>query len=319
MPNEAEIIKALVGAAGSVPEGYLKIGDDVAVVPSGGKKLVLKVDMLDERTDVPRGMTYRQAARKAVAMCVSDFAAKGVKPDSFMVSLGLRRGTTEADVELLGRGFREAQDEWGVHLVGGDTNEAGELVIDCVMVGFGSKVVERRGAKPDDIVVVTGEFGFPPAGLKILGGRAKASPSFRERAVNSVLMPTPSLEVGLVLAPYLTSSMDSSDGLARSLHELANSSGVGIELDSLPTGEGVGKFAKENGLDPEDLALAGGEEYVIVGTMNRRRLSRARAAVRRAGGSLIVVGKVTDRAGHVAFRKEGRLRPIPDVGWTHLG
>lgn len=301
-----------------MPRGYLRIGDDVAVAPVGGKKLVLKVDMLVERTDVPPGMTFRQAARKAVAMCVSDFAAKGVKPDSFMVSLGLPRGTTDADVELLGRGFRDAEEEWGVHLVGGDTNEAGELVIDCVMAGFGSKVVERRGAKPGDIVVVTGDFGFPPAGLKILGGKAKARPAFRRIAVDSVLMPRPMLGVGLALAPHLTSSMDSSDGLARSLHELADSSGVGIELSSLPVGDGVEQFAHENGLNPRDLVLAGGEEYVIVATVKRRSVERARAAARKARGKLTTIGRVTGKAGEVVLRDGRGLQPIPNEGWMHL-
>ena len=114
----------MVGAVERLPRGYSKIGDDVAVVPLGVGKLVLKVDMLVEHTDVPRGMTSRQAARKAVAMCVSDFAAKGVKPDSFMVSLGLRQGVTQEEVGGLALGFRDAEKEWEVRMVGGDTNES---------------------------------------------------------------------------------------------------------------------------------------------------------------------------------------------------
>ncbi|MDG6954849.1 MAG: thiamine-phosphate kinase, partial [Nitrososphaerota archaeon] len=90
MPDEFEVIAEIVKAAGRPPKGYSQIGDDVAVVPSRSGRVVLKTDMLVEHTDVPAGMTYRQAARKAVAMCVSDFASKGVRPDSFMVSLGLR-------------------------------------------------------------------------------------------------------------------------------------------------------------------------------------------------------------------------------------
>ncbi|HVP23320.1 MAG TPA: AIR synthase related protein, partial [Conexivisphaerales archaeon] len=103
--------------AGKVPRGHTKIGDDVAVVPVGPGRLVVKVDMLVESTDVPPGMSYRQAARKAVAMCVSDFAAKGVRPVSFMVSLGLRRSVTAEQVEALGLGFGDAEREYGVHLV----------------------------------------------------------------------------------------------------------------------------------------------------------------------------------------------------------
>ena len=303
---------------GKVPRGYFKIGDDVAVVPHGAGKLVLKVDMLVEHTDVPPGMTYRQAARKAVAMCVSDFAAKGVKPDSFMVSLGLRKKVTQEQVDELALGFKDAGREWGVHLVGGDTNEADELVIDCAMVGFAKRMVTRRGASPGEALVVTGPFGYPPAGLKILAGGAAAGAGFGEKAKLSVLKPSPNLGVGLALGPYLTAGMDSSDGLARSIHTLAEASGVGFEVTTLPLGKGVEEFASANGLDAQALVLEGGEEYVIVGTVKRSKMAAARKAARKGGGELLEIGRATSKAGRVELRVGGVARPIRDAGWTHL-
>jgi thiamine-monophosphate kinase len=284
----------------------------------GQGKLVAKVDMLVEGTDVPKGMTYRQATRKAVAMCVSDFAAKGARPDSFLISLGLKRGVTQREVEEIARGLTDAEKEWGVHLVGGDTNETKELVIDCAMLGFAKKLVTRAGASPGDSVVVTGLFGYTAAGLKILMEGTRAKQKFAERSTSSVLDPTPDLKVGLALAPYLTSAMDSSDGLARSLHTLARESGVGFELTKLPMGPGVDEFAKMNGLSPERLVLEGGEEYSIVGTIKGARLPLARSAVRRAGGDLIQIGRVTPRKGRVELRSNASSRQIRDEGWTHL-
>ena len=275
--------------------------------------------MLVESTDVPRGMTFRQASRKAVASCVSDFASKGVKPDSFLVSVGLKRGTTRGQVRGLAAGLDDAQREWEVRLVGGDTNEAAELVIDCAMVGFAKKVVGRKGAKPGDLLVVTGEFGYQLAGLKILAGRGKAEREFRNRAVDSVLNPGPDLKVGLALSGFLTSGMDSSDGLARSLHTLAEEGGVGFEVTKLPVGQGVRGFAKANGLSAEELVLAGGEEYLIVGTMRSAKVGAAMKAARRAGGRLIVIGRTTKAKGRVILRNRGSTRPIADEGWTHLG
>lgn len=307
-----------MGAAGKAPAGYARIGDDVAVVPVRGKKVVLKVDMLVESTDVPPGMTYRQAARKAVAMCVSDFAAKGVRPDSFMVSLGLRRETTQEQVNQLGRGFRDAEREWGVRMVGGDTNEADQLVINCTMVGFAKKVVERRGARPGDTLLVTGPFGFPPAGLRIMTDGAKAGRSFRETATRSVTRPTPDLEVGIALGGCLTSAMDSSDGLARSIHTLAEESAVGFELDKMPVGAGVAGFAKDNGLSLQDLVMAGGEEYVIVGTVRPEKLALAREAAESAGGQITAIGKATREKGRVFLWTGRQKKRIPDEGWTHL-
>jgi thiamine-monophosphate kinase len=278
---------------------------------------VVKVDMLVERTDVPPGMTYRQAARKAVAMCVSDFASKGVRPDSFLISLGLGKLAQE-DARQLALGFADAEREWGIHLVGGDTNEADELVIDCAMFGFAEKIVTRKGASRGDTLVVTGPFGYTASGLKILFSGAKADASFAKAAKQSVLNPKPDLGVGLALAQYLTSAMDSSDGLARSLHTLARESQVGFEVTSLPIGPGVKKFATANGLSAEKLVLEGGEEYVIVGTVKPSKLASAAAAVRKAGGRLLDIGRVTSKRGKVELSSGGSKGPIEDEGWTHL-
>jgi len=279
---------------------------------------VLKVDMLVEHTDVPAGMTYRQAARKAVAMCVSDFAAKGARPDSFVVSLGLKKGVSQEQVNALASGFRDAETEWNVLLVGGDTNEAKELVIDCAMVGFGKHLVSRRGARAGDALVVTSLFGYPPAGLRILNGSAVAKGEFGEKARASVLVPTPNLEVGTALGPFMSSAMDSSDGLARSLHTLATESGVGFELTMLPAAKGVLNFAEANGLNIWELVLEGGEEYAIVGTIPGPRVAGAKAAARRAGGVLLEIGKATSRTGQVVYATGKTKRRIRDVGWTHL-
>jgi thiamine-monophosphate kinase len=317
-PDEFEIIDSIIGKARKVPLGYTRIGDDVTVVPSGEGNLVAKVDMLVEGTDVPKGMTYRQAARKTVAMCVSDFAAKGVRPDSFLISLGLRKGVTQGQVNEVAQGLSDAAREWGVRLVGGDTNETSEFIIDCAMFGFARRIVTRGGASPGDAVVVTGEFGYPPAGLKILEEGASANSKFAERAKKSVLLPTPSLRAGLALAPYLTSAMDSSDGLARSLHTLAKESGVGLEVEALPVGPGVHKFATANGFSTEELVLEGGEEYLIVGTLKGSRFPSAAKAIRKAGGELIQIGRATSNKGRVELRAGRSFKPIRNEGWTHL-
>ena len=305
-------------SAVALPKGYSRIGDDVAVLPVGGRSLVMKVDMLVQGTDVPRQMTFRQAARKSVAMCVSDFAAKGVRPDAFMVSLGLARGVSESKVEELSLGLRDASKEWDLKLVGGDTSEAAELLINCAMVGFAGSYTKRTGAAPGDVVAVTGGFGYPPAGLRILQRGARAAPNFRRRAVRSVLMPRPDLELGLALAGFWTSSMDSSDGLARSLHELSRASRVGIEVRRLPVGEGVMNFAAANGFRAERLVLHGGEEYLIVGTMKPGRFAAASKAARAHGGELLEIGRVTSRAAGVRIRSDGVVKPLADLGWVHL-
>lgn len=292
--------------------------DDVALIDKG---IVIKSDMLVASTDVPSGMKPWQAARKSIVSCISDLAAKGVRPHAAVISLGIPKScsTRRPDIEGLAEGFAIASNEFGVKIVGGDTNEAGELVIDCTMIGFPRfKVPTRNGAKPGDFVIVSGAFGFAPAGLAILLQDANAitvSSSFRKRAVKSVLEPHPRQNFGLALARYFSSSIDSSDGLAISLYELASpSEGVDIIIYGIPAVEGLDKFAEENSLDKHELVFHGGEEYEIVATISHTKIRQAEAAARKAGVSLHVIGRVQRGSGNVFVRN----KLLENRGYMHF-
>ena len=287
--------------------------DDVALLDN---KIVFKTDMLVASTDVPPGMEPWQVARKSIVSCVSDFAAKGVKPYAAMISLGLPRSCTRAYVEGLAKGFAGASKEFGVKMVGGDTNEANGLVIDCSMIGFaaGRKLPTRKDAAPGDAIVVSGMFGLPPAGLSILMRSATAVGSFRKQAAEAVLVPAPRQRFGLVLARYFSSSIDSSDGLSMSLYELAGQSKVDIEVDNIPIASGIEKFAQENNLDSYGLVFHGGEEYEIVATIPKAKLSQAEATARKAGLDLHIIGRVKRGAGNVFVRK----KLLENKGYVHF-
>jgi thiamine-monophosphate kinase len=292
--------------------------DDVALLDKG---IVMKSDMLVESTDIPSGMEAWQAARKSIVSCISDLAAKGVKPHAAVISLGIPNSYSmrQPYIEGLAEGFAIASNEFGVKIVGGDTNEAGELVIDCSMIGFSRfKVPTRSGAKPGDYVIVSGDFGFAPAGLMILlqnAITASSSSTFRKHAVKSVLEPYPRQSFGLTLARYFSSSIDSSDGLAVSLYELASQSErVDIVIYSIPSVEGLDKFAQENSLDKHELVFHGGEEYEIVATISPIKIKQAEAAARKAGVSLHVIGRVQKGSGNVFARN----RLLENRGYMHL-
>ena len=211
-------------------------GDDVSAVEIGNNLVaVLKTDMLVAATDVPPKMSFWQAARKAVVMNVSDFAAKGVKPKALLVSLGIPGKLARKDViEQIAEGLNAGAREYGAYILGGDTNEACDLIIACMLYGIAEKnrIVGRAGAKPGDIVAVTGLFGKTAAGLKILLEELEAEEPIRKRLVDSVLMPKARLKEGLALAEVgaASASIDSSDGLAWSLYELSKASSVGLSL-----------------------------------------------------------------------------------------
>lgn len=285
--DEKEIIRIFSQALGIADL------DDVAKV---GRNLVFKADMLVASTDVPPQMSPWQVARKSIVACASDLAAKGARPVAAMISLGLPEEITRTYVEELARGFQIASREFGVKIVGGDTNAARDLVIDCSMIGMtaaDNRMPKRGGAKPGDVVVASGKFGYPASGLAVLLKGARAQGAFRAAAVDSALEPKPRQAFGITLARYFSSSIDSSDGLAASLHEIAVQSNVDIKVDyDAARADGVQEFARANGLDAHELVFHGGEEYEIVATMPKSLLPRARATAKKAGCDLHIIGSV---------------------------
>jgi len=300
----------------------IPFGDDVSACPIGNDRLaVLKTDMLVAETDVPPGMTLWQAARKAVVMNISDFAAKGVKPCALLVSLGLPKKIVEKDVAELARGLNAAVREYGAFVIGGDTGEASDLIISVSLFGTArrSDVMLRSGAKPGDLLAVTGLFGKTPAGLSILLCNAEASEKTRKVLVESVLLPHARMKEGLTLGrtKAVTAAIDSSDGLAWSLHEIASASNVGFLVDRLPMADEAKKFAKNNNIDPAELVLYGGEEYEIVLTVKPPLWNATEKAVANEGGRLTRIGRATTEKS-VLLETQSMKRIIEPRGYEHF-
>lgn len=320
--GERKIIEIVQKHLDLMPNMVIPFGDDVSAYPIGKDTLgILKTDMLVGKTDVPPRMTLRQAARKAVVMNISDFAAKGVKPLVMLVSLGLPKDITQEDVEQIGLGLNAGAREYDAYVIGGDTGEASDLVISISLFGIAPRrsVMLRSGAKQGDLVAVTGGFGKTAAGLRILLHELKESPTICEPLVSSVLMPKARLKEGLALnrIDAVTASIDSSDGLAWSLHEIARASKVGFLIDSLPTAEEAKVFAIRRNLDPVELTLYGGEEYELVLTIKPEMWSKAEKAVEDVSGNLIRIGKVTTNK-RLALKIGAERRLIEPRGYEHF-
>jgi thiamine-monophosphate kinase len=320
--GERKIVELIQNRLDVMPDSVVPFGDDVSAVSVGeGRVAVLKTDMLVNKTDVPRGMSLWQAARKAVVMNISDFAAKGVEPKAALVSLGLPRNLLRKDVEEIARGLNTGARQYGAYVVGGDTGEASDLVIAVSLFGTAEKkaLMLRSGAKVGDVVAVTGFFGKSAAGLRLLLDGFAVSKELREVLVGSVFMPQARLKEGLALSGSraVTASIDSSDGLAWSLHEIGKMSGVGFLVNSVPISDEVKCFAEFNRLDALELALYGGEEYELVVTVKPKLWADAETAVEAVGGRLLPVGKVT-RDKQVILEVDGKKRPIEARGWEHF-
>ena len=305
-----ELFQNKLGNASFVPE-------DVESFKIGKKRLIVKVDTLVESTDLPPGMKLKDTARKSIISCVSDFAAKGVRPIFGIVSLTIPKRLSRSNIESLAKGFQRAAREFELKILGGDTNEGKELVINFSLFGVSEKIVNRKGAKTNHVIITSGPFGYSGAGLSILLKNKNGSKKFEAKAKRAVFRPNCRLTFGLKNKNYFSSSMDSSDGLSTTLNEMSSQSKKKFVVTRMPSENDVFDFASSNGLNANDLIFNGGEEYEIVATVNTSNLTKIKKYAKKHRIKLYEIGYVTKGSG-VFYKKDGKLIRIKDKGWQHL-
>jgi len=320
--KEREIIEIIWESITKHPEAPVSYGDDASAVElQNGLLAVLTVDMLVGRTDVPKNMSLYQAARKAVVMNISDLASKGVEPLAVLCSLGLPRGLSRKDIAEIGRGLNDGAREYGAYIIGGDTNEADDLIIDSVAFGLIERdlFVSRGGAKPGDIVATTGVFGKIPCGFKIIYEELDVESELREKLLEPIYYPKARVKEGVALSrgKVLSASIDSSDGLAWSLHEISRASGVGFLIRRLPIADEAKVFAEKYNLDLKEICLYGGEEYELVLTIKPEKWVKAKSIIERLGSQLIKIGVATEERS-LKLEIDGEEFPIEPRGWEHF-
>jgi len=277
---------------GALPEA----GDDAAVVDG----LALTTDMLHDRTDFPEGTTRYTAGWRAVGASLSDLAAMGAETVAAVAVYGAPTFEWEA-VAAFVDGAREVCELTGGAYVGGDLDGHDEFTVATTALGRAETPVYRSGAGPGEAVCVTGTLGRSAAALRLFERDAT------ERA-NALFRFEPRVAAGRALAPYATAMMDSSDGLARSLHQLAEASDCGFAVETpLPVDDAV---AEVTGGDEERLELGAffGEDFELVCTLPGAEVEPARGAL---SVPLTRVGTVTESG----VTLDGEM--LPDRGYTH--
>ncbi len=321
--GERSLIEIFMKHLTPMPDMVIPFWDDASAIDIGNNKaFVINTDMLVCKTDVPEGMTPFQAARKTVVMNVSDLAAKGVKPIAFMLNLAIPNDYSVEDAEELVKGLEAGARMYDAYVVGGDTNEACDVIISGLAMGIAeSKKIMKRdnGVRPGHKLAVTGDFGLTSAGFKHLLEDTPLPEALSETILNSIYLPNARVKEGLALAGTgcVTSCMDSSDGLSVSLYDLRRSSGYGFTLNHIPVHPTAEKFAVYNGLDPNKLALFGGEEYELVFTYSPKNRRKVTQALESVGCELITIGTVTENE-DIVFELEGTVTPIVKGGWDHF-
>ena len=311
--DESSIIKIFQSKLGSKKF----VTEDVEIWKFGKNKIAVKTDTLVESTDIPSKMKLSDAARKSIVACVSDFAAKGVKPQFGIISVNLPKTISRSKINEIGIGFKKACDEYGISILGGDTNEGKEIVFNVCIFGETDGIVERKGSKKKDLIFVTGPFGYTSAGLNILLNKKKGNDIFVKKAIKSIIQPKPQLKFGLKNKNYFSSSMDSSDGLSTTLNEMSKQSKKKFVISNLPHGTDLEKYAKSQKLDLNDLMFHGGEEYEFVFTVSPkyRKIVQKNAKIYKV--PIIEIGYVT--SGNGVYVKEGNgFFRLKDLGWKHF-
>jgi thiamine-monophosphate kinase len=268
------------------------IEDDAAQLARG---LVVTQDALVEDVHFRLAWTsWRDLGYKAAAVNLSDLAASGARAEALVVSLGAPADTAVEDVVALYEGLNEPR----VPVVGGDTVRAERVYLSVTALGRSERVPGRAGARPGDLLVVTGPLGASAAGYLCLENGVESPLADAHRR------PPLRLAEGRELAAHAHAQLDLSDGLASDAARIAERSGCRcvVELERVPVAAGVAEVAERFGRDVHELACGFGEDYELL------------AAVA-APGAWRVVGRCEEGEG-VELLRDGR--PVELAGWSHF-
>ena len=309
----------------NAPEGKergqegIRIGagsDDCAVLDLKGEDcLVVTTDMLHRTTDFPAEMTPWQMGWMSAAVNLSDIAAMGAEPAGILMAIGMPADTEIAFVEELAKGMQACAEFCGTAVVGGDLDTHAELTITGTALGRVKKnqLLLRKGAKPGDLVCVTGYTGSAGAALKAIQSKKPVSETF----LKALFEPVPRTREARKLAESgaVTSMMDTSDGLAMSLYDLARQSKVGFRIreDALPILPEVREFASGPG-ELLELALYTGGDFELIFTVDPGRLKKVQNIC-----NLTIIGECTKYETDIVLESpEYRLTTIEKRGYQQL-
>jgi thiamine-monophosphate kinase len=293
----------------------LGVGDDAALlIPPPGCELVATVDSLVADVHFPIDLGSRAVGHRALAVSLSDLAAMGAEPAWALLALTL----PEVDEDWLqgfSQGFLALATQHGVALVGGNVAR-GPLNISVTLQGTvpAGEALTRQGAKPGDIIYVTGHPGDAAAGLKLLQA---GQPDLRDVCVTRFAFPNPRVAAGIALRGLAGAAIDVSDGLLADLGHLLAASRVGarIEMSSLPMSERLLELhGRQKGCE---LALQGGDDYELCFTIPAARTAELAARSQRLACPVTRIGSIEESAGLRVMDGDREVR-IAAYGYRHF-
>lgn len=309
------------GRLGTPPHGAVRlgIGDDAAILRQSSKaEWVVSCDSSLE------GVHFRHDSHppesigyKSLARAVSDLAAMGARPRYFLLALVLPAVRTGRWLDRFASGMAKAARELNIRLIGGDTSKTRNVMISITVLGevAPGRAITRSGARPGDLIYVSGQLGGAQLGLKLIL-RGLAHRRSLRRFLQPHLYPKLRLALGQSLATrrIATAMMDISDGLSTDLARLCGASGVGARIWSakIPKVKIPAVLAHLD-LNALKLALHGGEDYGLLFTVR----PKSAKLLRRLSPKIPItrIGEITRQTQILLVRDDGTSAPLPAKGW----
>jgi len=311
--NERQIIDHIAALTGQEDARLIKgIGDDCAVVAKDGHLVwLLTMDTMIEGVHFdPAFHPPEKLGRKVVAVNVSDIGAMGGRPLFALLSVGMPKTFDPSWFRAFAKGLADGCREYGCLLIGGDT-VASPQGFNCTLTVIGEavadRVIFRSGARPGDIVWVSGPLGLAAAGLELLRWQLDGAGEGFGPLLARHLDPIARVDLGRLLSEsgLVHAMMDLSDGLATDLAHLCKQSKVGARIAAwdLPIPPVLIEAARLTGADPEQWAVSGGEDYELLFTAPAEAHDRLLELGRQCGLTLTPVGAVVEGEGVVLLKR----------------
>ncbi|WP_456267936.1 thiamine-phosphate kinase [Kushneria sp. AK178] len=285
-------------------------GDDCALLaPATGHRLAVSVDTSLADVHFPRDASAEAIGHRALAVNLSDLAAMGARPRWFVLALTLPE-VDEQWLEDFARGLYDLAREHDIALVGGDITRGRELSITITVHGDVPEggAITRHGARPGDLLAVTGTLGSAHGGLRAWfeGQRDECQP-----LLAAYLRPAPRVSEAMRIRRLVSAGLDISDGLLADLGHLCARSGVGayLEAGAIPLDQALVESLGAH--EALEAALNGGDDYELLLALAPAQEAAVREALEAQGGALHVIGRVTSERGIAGITSTGQ-------GWQHF-
>lgn len=308
----------------------LGVGDDAAIINAEGKKVLVSTDMFTEGVHFNLGYTpLKHLGYKVVVAGISDIAAMNAVPTQIMISVAVSNRFPVEALEEIYAGVQLACRRYKVDLVGGDTTSSQTgLVINVTTVGLESseKIISRKGVKPNDLLVVTGDLGGAYMGLQILEREHSVylkNPNMQpemegyDYILERQLKPEARTDIKGILEELgvkPTSMIDVSDGLASEVLHLSDRSKVGFRIyeEKIPMDELTISTADEFNLNPVMTALNGGEDYELLFTISQSDFDKIKN-----NPDFTIIGHAVEeeQGNYLVLRGSNELAELTAQGW----